>query len=200
DLALGDAEAGADGARARRHGDEDPTVLLVADLRSGVGLLLRHHHDRRMLVGKLVHGELDVLALAGGHVDGRVGRLEARSRQVHLVRAGRDRNRQRRRAAHQAVDLHGRLVGGLAADEVGGDVQDRLRLGRVRRAGDGVRLYARRHWRLTELGAADVDLAAHALGEARLRLELEILLVHRQRVVAAVERAIGEAEVAIGPG
>ena len=94
----------------------------------------------------------------------------------------------------------GRLVGGLAADQVGGHVQDRLRLGRVRRAGDGVRLLPRRQRRLAELGAAEIDLAAHALGEARLRLELEVLLVHRQRVVAAVERAIGEAEVAVGAG
>src|SRR5438477_323262 len=70
-------------------------------------------------------------------------------------------------------------------------------LGRVRRPRRRVRLDARRQRRLAELGAAEIDLAAHAIGEARLGLELEILLVHRHRVVAAVERAIGQPQVAI---
>ena len=51
---------------------------------------------------------------------------------------------------------------------------------------------------MPSLGAAQIDLAPHALGEAALRLQLEILLVIGSASAAAVQRAIGQAQVAVG--
>ena len=164
-----------------------------SDGRFRVSAPLGHHHRRRLR--QLVHGQLDLAPLARRHLHHRVGRLEAGALQVDLVHARRHRDGERRRTARQPVDAHRSLVGGLAADQVGAHVQEstapRARAA-CRRSAVGVRQRAH-----AQLAAAEIDLALHPLGEAALRLEREIFFVHRQRVVAAVERAVGQTQVAV---